>query len=262
VCDVLFELPSVVPGEDDSLRYYLNELQIKKKILFGVPGTTSENIGISPHFPNIQPKYTGSTNIQPVSGLFVRQQIAYDNANIFDRKYLDREGIYDDQMMIIDLGQITRDKDASYLSALLPEKTPIKKIIFLGAIRGDHLDKHPTYYGDLDGAIILLNTYLGLVQEQNKFNIWLWIVSFVFFSIIAYRVILGKEKELPPKSSLWKTIKKKIAERIYYLLLVLLTFISCLIFNRSTNLIVLILFIEVLHSIVRFLRKYQLEQKY
>lgn len=311
VCDVRFELPGVNAAEDSALAYFMNELQIKGKILFGLPGISNEeNKAYTSIFPVIKLANTGSTNVTAVSGLFVRQQLTFEDGNVyslplrmyqrsdstnvlhsplpglinyeqagnthlyydtfipeiyfdkayFNRKYLEGEGVYDENTMIVDLGPSTRENGA-YLNALLPASHKLNKIIFIGAIRGDHTDIHPTWYGDLDGSIILINTYLGLVQKQNKFNIWLWVVSFLFFAIISYKVILGQETELPEHASLWKIIYKQLKERFYYILLILLTLISSLVFNRSTNLIVLILLIEILHSLVRFSRRYRLERQ-
>jgi len=309
VCDVLFELPSVVDREDDSLKYYMNELQIKNKILFAVSGSRGENNGISMHFQNIKPQNVGSTIMQPVSGYFTRQKLIYDNFKLkslpllmyqryygidvkqsifpgliiyerkgnsksyyntfmpeiyfdrawFDRKYVESEGVYDENMLIIDLGVVVSDSTGLYLDAILPTSAKQKKIVFIGAIRGDHIDKHITYYGNLDGAIILINTYHGLVLQQNIFDIWLWVISFLFFLIISWRVILGRDRDAANNTGFWLIMRHKIIDRLYYILLTILTLISSLVFNRSTNLIALIIIIEILHSLVRFLRNYRLQ---
>jgi uncharacterized membrane protein (DUF373 family) len=70
--------------------------------------------------------------------------------------------------------------------------------------------------------------------------------------------VYGKRNEGQPPDSFWKLIRYQLKIRMYYVALVGLTVASYVFFNRETNLIALIILIEIIHGVVGYLRKYRI----
>jgi hypothetical protein len=306
VCDVFFEVPSDHKNWDDSLNKYLNELQLKRKIVFGVPYDKRSEQFEPCRFSGMDPLNMGATNKEPVSEFYIRHRLTYDKGNvkslpfllyertnhhdfhptlvpgllscnstgtllynsfipemIFDREDLDQadeesRGRYDSSAVICDLGIAVSDTSDIYIRSLLNAKGPQKKDIFIGAIRGRHADKHRTLYGTLDGIIILFNTYYCIELGQNKFDPLQIGISFVVFLFISYHIVYGKRKEIKGRITFFTFVLLKLRRRLYYLVLLMLTFISFFWFNHSTNLLALIVLIEGINFVVRLARNYRL----
>jgi len=165
--------------------------------------------------------------------------------------------VYDKGMAICDLGKIAADSFGVLLPSLLNTGRE-KKDIFVGAITGEHTDTYKTIYGSADGAIILLNTYYCLELAYNHFSLWEIMVTFIFFIYIAYRIVYVKPPDKEEKELGIKYFLNGLRERAYYLLLVILTMVSYFLFKHTTNVIVLIILIEIFNFFVKHFRRYRL----
>jgi len=164
---------------------------------------------------------------------------------------------YTNKMAVCDLGKITEDTTGYILRDLLNTSAG-KKDIFIASISGEHADKHNTFYGQLDGAIILLNTYYCLELDYNKLSFWHVLISLAFFLFIAYRIVYSKRgTEHSPKTP-FQYIRHEFQKRLYYLSLLFLTAISYFGFHHETNLILLLVLIEFLHTMAGHASKYRI----
>jgi hypothetical protein len=314
ICDMRFELPSVEPSIDDTLGFYIGELERKEKFLAGVAydgerreydrsvfvfgaksiaaasyDGVSENYylhhelsynngsAISLPFliyarhhhtklrttwiPNLV-TYRGEGRSCLFFNSFIPEMIfgrsEFNNYEI-DPEFIDENLVaYTPRKAICDLGKITDDSNGRSVLHDLLAVSGGKKDIFIGAINGRHDDIHNTLYGQLDGAIIVLNTYYCLERNYNRFYIWNMLMNLSVFLYISFRIVYGKRNEGQPPDSFWKLIRCQLKIRMYYVALVGLTVASYVFFNRETNLIALIILIEIIHGVVGYLRKYRI----
>jgi|GEM_PF-2062051 len=179
----------------------------------------------------------------------------------FDRYYndpsLQDNLLYSRHMAICDLGTIAGDKSGLTFRSLL-DTVFCKKDIFIGAITGKHADRYSTLYGELDGTIILLNTYYCLELHYNEVSMLHLLISLGFFLFIAWRIVYDKQKKHKAPKTLRQYIKYVVIKRSYYLSLLGLTALSYFVFHHETNLIVLLILIEILHAIAGHVRKYRI----
>lgn len=82
ICDVVFEFPSFSKAWDDSLKKYMNELQIKEKILFGVPYSKNTKTFELNQYNNIDLKNMGATNKESASGYYIKHRLTFDDARV------------------------------------------------------------------------------------------------------------------------------------------------------------------------------------
>lgn len=168
--------------------------------------------------------------------------------------------VYARGMAICDLGRIANDKSGITFRSLL-DTSFSKKDIFIGAITGKHADRYSTLYGELDGTIILLNTYYCLELLYNEFSMMHLLISLGVFLFIAWRIVYGTKKANTAPRTVLQYVVDVLKKRLYYLSLLLLTAISYFYFHHETNLIVLLILIETLHAIAGHVRKYRISRQ-
>ena len=179
---------------------------------------------------------------------------------LFDIDYFDKfeDRDLDSSKALCDLGTIVNNSTDIALRSLLFTKNKKPKTIFIGAVSHDQADMHYTFYGMLDGPIVLLNIYYDLINGTNQLNYLQILISFLTFYFICYSLFLRPKKHVNKPFTPWGHIKELINERRHFFILVVLTFVLNLFFRQSTNLIILLVLIEVVRGIVVISRNYKL----
>jgi hypothetical protein len=194
------------------------------------------------------------------SGATHRMYNSFIPEMLFDLDYFDKfeDRDLDSSKALCDLGTIVNDSTDIVLRSLLFTKNKKPKTIFIGAVSHNHADMHHTFYGMLDGSIILLNIYYDLINGTNNVNCLQILISFLAFYFICYLLFLRPKKHSNKTFTFWGYVTELIKERIHFIILIVLTFILNLFFRQSTNLIILLLLIEMVRGLVIIAGNYKL----
>lgn len=176
------------------------------------------------------------------------------------KSYSTAESFIDTSVCMINLGEAAAD--TSVLPALLEKKdTTKRKNLFIGSFTNHMANAHRTLYGDMDGSVIILNTYYDLVKGQNLFNPWYLVFLFLVYSYMLYWVFFHPHREKTPKHILanyiWKNV---ILDNHHYLVLLGATIFCYYVFKNVVNIIVLTLFFAFLETVLRISAHYKSEK--
>lgn len=187
-------------------------------------------------------------------------EILFDSKD-FDKMKTEYNSEYlDTSTAICELSTILNEKTNVVLRTLLGKKGS-KKNIFIGAISHDHADMHSTLYGVEDGSIIILNIYYDLYRGSNRYSLLKIFISFLLFYYIFYKIFIKTRKTNNEPFTIGKYLWEKVKEREYWIILLLYTLLLYFVFNESTNLLVLLILIEVLRGIKEIFTHYKIEKR-
>lgn len=157
-------------------------------------------------------------------------------------KSLDQNDNPDSTIVRLDLWEAVRKCgtiDNFYLRRALDPDCRQKRNIFIGTFSHDHSDMHKTLYEELDGSIVLLNIYYNLVQEQNRVSTWHLLFLLVCFYLIFRRLITHPHSPYKGENRMVRFFANWFFEELHYFILIFMTIISNLWFNKVTNIIIL-----------------------
>ena len=153
------------------------------------------------------------------------------------------------------------------------------RIIFIGAFGEGHTDKHETLYGQTDGGVILINIYHSLLDQHGYLNIMFFIILFVLFFLIAADIVFPEFLErfltlisyavfflwipkliLDGLSTISPLFKKPaedfahwVKEERHYFVLIIVTLIANLWFDKVINIMVLLLVVFIVHKVFKYI---------
>ena len=130
------------------------------------------------------------------------------------------------------------------------------RIVVIGSFAKE--DMHKTIYGDMPGALILLNVYLALVNQDNVVCTLFFIVLFVSYTITSFMAFYPLK--LAEKGILKYFKEEKILKFImgwlsFVLLLILISAVTYFMFNIHINILYLSIYLYALRKIMRFIYK-------
>ena len=164
----------------------------------------------------------------------------------------------------------------SLLHTLYQRKSEgMKNIIFIGSFKGTSEDVHPTYYGRLHGATILLNLFCSLQAHQHRLSIWFLIYLWFFIScilFIAVRKGLGTPlfSALSAKPTPKTSIRKKnkilmglkdsivciwhilILDELHFWLFAIFIFGTAIVWDRIINGLVLFILLQLIYKVFQY----------
>lgn len=137
--------------------------------------------------------------------------------------------------------------DGVILESVLDTKNP--RSIFVGAFTHDHEDMHLTRYGRLDGSLILLNIYHGLVSGMGQFHWYHILLLFCSFLILFWFVFAPiKKKEA---KNIRQYVLYKIVKSYKYIYLLIITVLYYFIFNLILSPISLLVYLALIAEIYK-----------
>lgn len=126
------------------------------------------------------------------------------------------------------------------------------RIIIIGDFQND---KHETIYGETVGPLILLNTYLALLNGDNVITPWFLVFLFICFFSLSVMVFYPKNLL---ETWLVKTFentqfKYAITFLSYMSILIATSLLSFFVFNTHLSILLLTIYLYVLKNIMRFI---------
>lgn len=276
LCDIFFENES---PSDDMLR---SELSQAKNIIVPFNFTPDEGIKIPVFDVN-----KGLSEYNVISGSFLKYRLVRNDslASIPLKMYCDLTGyVFTKQNIFSYLnGKLSfnntlidfRLRYYDILKSVNPHAYPMinlgeflslpdsivyesfkDRIIVIGDLLGN--DIHQTVIGDMPGALILLNAYLTLANQENIIGLPLILILLTGYFIISLDIFSSRsisDRKLSRKYSnkrFWKFLLKLLGYVVY------LAFISILIYflyNIHINILIIAVYLKSLDSFLKYLRK-------
>jgi hypothetical protein len=173
------------------------------------------------------------------------------------KSYSSAESFIDTSVCMINLGEVAAD--TLVLPALLEKKdTTQRKNLFIGSFTNHMINAHRTLYGDMDGSVIILNTYYDLIKGQNLFNPWCLACLFLVYLYMLCWVFFHSHRKKASKHNIatfiWENV---ILGNHHYLVLLIATFVCYYGFKHVINIIVLTLFFAFLETVLRISARYR-----
>ncbi len=162
-----------------------------------------------------------------------------------------------------DLFQGTEGYPSAHLGELLRmSETEIQemvrnRIVIIGDFKEE--DIHGSVFGDIPGALILLNAYLALVSGDKIISAHFLIFLSVIYLIISYNIFYGKRIE--EHQWIIRIIRSVIRGRFianllnYLLIMGAVSVFSYFIFNIHINILLIAAYLTVLGHIIRYVRE-------
>lgn len=180
-------------------------------------------------------------------GLSVLNQIVID----YPLRYFDFHNLeIKEKHSLLNLNQLI---DSNIFSDRARNNLLKNKILIVGDFSGNN-DIHPTIYGDMPGALIMLNIYYNLEYKYNQITTLKIITLFlIFFLFSAYlfskkRILKNLVKFIPkyPVLTFWlRNIK-------YYGILFFISLNIFLLFNFHIKILALIIYINIVLIVLRY----------
>lgn len=131
-----------------------------------------------------------------------------------------------------------------------------KKNIIIGSFNHRHTDMHKTIYGDMDGAIILLNIYYNLLNKENKVDVFHLIFLFIGFSSIGFTILKASSNPYKGNAFLLKFFIELFLEKLHYLILLFILLFSAIVFNTISHVFVMLGIVAVLAKFLKVYKKH------
>jgi hypothetical protein len=138
---------------------------------------------------------------------------------------------------------------------VLPEEVLVNeylkdRILLMGDFDSD---VHYTIYGDTPGTLILLNTYLTLKNGHHIVSVFWVLMMLFFFTLLSYHLFYPKETE----SRIHKNRRYSFVASFFNYLLVLsiISILSYLIFQVYVNILILVIYINLVSFLLGLRRK-------
>lgn len=142
-----------------------------------------------------------------------------------------------------------------YLQEVLRTSSSNKRNIFIGSFNHMNPDMHKTLYGDMDGSLILLNVYYNLLLNENKLDLGYNLFIFAFSCLIALLILHPLHNRRRIRPLVLRLIIDFLLEEIHNILLILMTLFSSILFDKTSNVIVLLGGILLVNRIIKTYRK-------
>ncbi len=113
-------------------------------------------------------------------------------------------------------------------------------------------DTHQTIYGDTAGSLILLNTYLALVNKDNKISFWLVAFLYVGFFLASVQAFKTEKQKNNSKQNL---LRKWLSYLDYVLILILTSIFTFFIFEVGVSILYLSVYLFLIKSFGNFVFK-------
>ncbi|MDD5571889.1 MAG: CHASE2 domain-containing protein [Bacteroidales bacterium] len=150
----------------------------------------------------------------------------------------------------------------SFNNAIEQKQFAGNKIVIIGDFEGMRGDMHYSIAGMISGPLILMNTIVALQNGSHILSLKYLFFIFMFYFFISYFTFYQKrvytKKEV--KNNLLKWLLRKVINRINFWLVLLLSYVSAIVFKHYIYFIAIlsyIIFIEFfMEYILEFVKKY------
>jgi hypothetical protein len=154
--------------------------------------------------------------------------------------------------------------DKAYLGELLylPEEAIWEltkdRIVVLGDF--EDRDIHNTIFGEMPGPLILINSFLAIENKDNKVNMGFLFLLFVGFTLISYKAIYGIDlviDKILPSISSSLTVRSRMQYSFfnYFFYFLVFSLFSYFIFDVHLAVLFLSIYIQILVSSIRFIKR-------
>lgn len=238
------ELKGAVNNEGAGGAFFKYQLSYKKGVIKTVPLLMYERLMHDTVKPSILSTYRYQGGL--ADNLFI-PEIIFQCEDIDTMKHAGAKtgDPVDTTVSVIDLWQTVLRFDSTdgyYLRQALHTAQP-RRNLFIGSFNHAHPDMHNTIYGDMDGAIILLNLYYNLINEENEFSVFYLLFTFCCFYGMAYFLVRHPHKPFHIRNRIVDSVLNQGWEQLQYVLFLLMTGVSSIGFNKATNVILLFLIV-------------------
>ncbi|WP_367328268.1 hypothetical protein, partial [Lentimicrobium sp.] len=113
-----------------------------------------------------------------------------------------------------------------------------EQIVIIGDFEGAN-DIHHSMAGLISGPLILANIMNSLMNNDHVISVWYIVLLFIVFFYVSYHSFYC-ESNAGPGKSLWNKLIHQIRDKKIYLILLLLVYLSMLVFHHYIHILILL----------------------